>query len=174
MVKSSFVRFIVLAVCVTAAQLAAAQDELRQTFLKDADAALAAADALEAELLSPRNYERAAKAYQDADAGLTRGRNIEYVRNKAAEAEQYFGAAAKAAELARTVLSQVMKSRQDAANARAPELSPDLWEKAQRQFGSAIRYLERGDLKRAKRLDIEATSLYRDAELVAIKAQYLN
>jgi outer membrane protein OmpA-like peptidoglycan-associated protein len=68
----------------------------------------------------------------------------------------------------------VIKSRQDAANARAPELSADLWEKAQREFGYAIRYLERGDLKSAKRKDIEATSLYRDAELVAIKAQYLN
>ena len=67
-----------------------------------------------------------------------------------------------------------MKSRQDAANAKAPDLSSDIWDKAQREFGSAIRYLERGDLKNAKRKDIEATSLYRDAELVAIKAQYLN
>lgn len=172
--KSSFVRVIVVAICVFGANFAAAQDELRQTFFKDADAALAAADAVDAKLLSPRNYERAAKAYQTADTGLSRGRNIEYVRNNASEAQQYFNAAAKAAELAKTVLSQVMKSRQDAANARAPELSADLWDKAQRQFGSAIRYLERGDLKRAKRLDIEATSLYRDAELVAIKAEYLN
>lgn len=170
----SFVRFVVVALCVFGTNLAVAQDELRQTFFKDADAALAAADAADAELLSPRNYERAAKAYRDADAGLTRGRNIEYVRGKASEAQEHFTAATKAATLARTVLSQVMKSRQDAANARAPDLSADLWEKAQRQFGSAIRYLERGDLKRAKRLDIEATSLYRDAELVAIKAEYLN
>ncbi len=173
-IKSSFVRFVVVASCVLGANLAVAQDELRQTFFKDADAALASADAVDAKLLAPRNYERAAKAYGDADNGLTRGRNIEYVRDKASEAQQYFTAAAKAASLAKTVLAQVMKSRQDAANARAPELSADLWEKAQREFGSAIRYLERGDLKRAKRLDIEATSLYRDAELVAIKAQYLS
>ena len=172
--KSSFVSFIVVVSCVLGANLAIAQDELRQTFFKDADAALASADAVDGKLLAPRSYERAAKAYADADNGLTRGRNIEYVRDKAAEAEQYFTAAAKAAALAKTVLAQVMKSRQDAANARAPELSADLWEKAQREFGSAIRYLERGDLKRAKRLDIEATSLYRDAELVAIKAQYLS
>lgn len=171
---SSFVRLIVIAICVLGANASVAQNELRETFFKDADAALAAADKLDAELLSPRNYERAAKAYADAENGLTRGRNIEFVRNKAAEAQQYFSAAAKAAQLAKSVLSQVMKSRQDAANARAPELSADLWEKAQREFGSAIRYLERGDLKRAKRLDIEATSLYRDAELVAIKAEYLN
>ena len=34
--------------------------------------------------------------------------------------------------------------------------------------------LERGDLKGSKRRDIEATSLYRDAELMAIKAEYLS
>ena len=172
--KSSFVIFIVVVSFVLGANLAVAQDALRQTFFKDADAALASADAVNGRLLAPRNYERAAKAYEDADVSLTRGRNIEYVRNKASEAQQYFIAAAKAATLAETVLAQVMKSRQDAANARAPELSADLWEKAQREFSLAIRYLESGDLKRAKRLDIEAISLYRDAELVAIKAQYLN
>ena len=173
--RNTFARFSALLVfCALSADFAAAQNELRQTFLKDADAALARADALDANLLSPRNYERAMKDYRDADEGLQRGRNIEYVRDKAADAERQFLDAVKASELARTVLSQVMKSRQDAANAKAPELSAELWEKAQREFGSAIRYLERGDLKRAKRLDIEATSLYRDAELVAIKAQYLS
>ena len=172
--KSDFVRGIAVALFALAAAAASAQDALRQTFLGDADAAMATADAVDAKLLSPRNYERATTAYEYAEQGLNRGRNIEYVRDKAAEAEQYFSEAAEAAELARTVLAQVMKSRQDAANARAPELSRELWDKAQRQFGSAIRYLERGDLKRSKRLDIEATSLYRDAELVAIKAQYLN
>jgi outer membrane protein OmpA-like peptidoglycan-associated protein len=75
--------------------------------------------------------------------------------------------------LAKTVLAQVLKSRQDAFNARANELSKEIWDKANREFAAAIRYLERGDLKSAKRKDILATSLYRDAELVAIKAQYL-
>lgn len=169
-----FFRVLVAAACLLGSTASFAQNELRETFFRDADAAMAAADRLDAELLSPRNYERAKDAYEDADSGLSRGRNIEYVRDKAGEAEEYFQAAVKAAELARSELAQVMKSRQDAANARAPELSPDLWEKAQREFGSAIRYLERGDMKRANRLDVEATGLYRDAELVAIKAQYLN
>ena len=170
---NSFASLAAAALLIAAAP-ASAQNELRETFLKDADAALAAADQVNAELLSPRNFERAMDAYRDAEQGLARGRNIEYVRNKASEATEYFEAATKAGTLAQSVLAQVMKSRQDAANARAPELSADLWEKAQREFASAIRYLERGDLKRAKRQDIEATSLYRDAELVAIKAQYLN
>ncbi|MEQ8208109.1 MAG: hypothetical protein RIA65_18190, partial [Woeseia sp.] len=153
---------------------ASAQSPLRETFFKDADAAMATAEAANASLLSPRNYERAKKAFDDAEEGLRRGRNIEYVRDKTGEATEYFNKASESAKLARTALAQVMKSRQDAANARAPELAPDLWEKAQREFADAIRYLERGDLQRSKRQDIEATTLYRDAELIAIKTQYLS
>ncbi len=153
---------------------ALAQNALRETFFKDADAALVRADAVNAKLLAPRSYERAREAFEDAEDGLRRGRNIEYVRDKAAEATTNFNKATEAAKLARTVLAQVMKSRQDAANARAPQLAPEQWNDAQDAFGDAIRYLERGDLKRAKREDIEATALYRDAELIAIKAQYLN
>lgn len=171
--KSSFVRLVALTILALGINTAVAQDELRKTFFKEVDAALAAADEANATLLSPKNYGDGVKDYNAAEAGLARGRNIEYVRNKAAAAEVHFNASTKSAQLAKTVLSQVLKSRQDAANAKAPEMSPDLWDKAQRKFGSAIRALERGDLKRAKHEDIEATSLYRDAELVAIKAQYL-
>ncbi len=171
---SRIARLVLWMTLLVAASNVSAQDELRKTFFKEADAAKAAADAVDAELLAPRNYERGMREYRAAEDALARGRNIETVRSNAADATQYFNAASAAAELARTALSQVMKSRQDAANARAPELAPELWAQAQREFASAIRLLERGDLRGAKRQDIEATSLYRDAELVAIKAQYLS
>ena len=171
---TNLVRLFLLALVITGAGSAVAQDELRSTFFKDADAALAAADEAQARLYGPAAYADGAEDYAAAEAGLERGRNIEYVRRKTAEATENFRKATQSAELAKTALSQVIKSRQDAANAKAPELSQDVWDKAQREFGSAIRYLERGDLKSAKRRDIEATSLYRDAELIAIKAQYLS
>jgi hypothetical protein len=166
-------RALILGVLALGAASALAQNELRSTFFKDADAAKAAADAVDAEWLAPRSYERGMREYEDAEKALERGRNIEYVRTNAAEAANYFTDAAKAAQLARTALAQALKSRQDAANAQAPKLSPDLWEDAQDKFGDAIRYLETGNLKSAKRREVEATTLYRDAELVAIKAQYL-
>lgn len=166
---------VLLVVAMVAATVTAnAQNELRETFFKEADAAKAKADARNAELLAPRSYGRGLDEYKDAEEGLQRGRNIEYVRSNAGEAATQFNAAAEAAQLASTALAQVMKSRQDAANARAPELSAEIWAEAQRKFGDAIRLLERGDLKNAKRRDIEATSLYRDAELDAIKKQYLS
>ena len=171
--RSSFVRLLMLAIFAFGMSTAIAQDELRKTFFKDVDMAKADAEETDAALLSPTNYGNGARDYEAAEVGLEKGRNIEYVRGKAAKAENHFKEASKAARLAKTVLSQVLKSRQDAANAKAPELSPEIWAKAQREFGAAIRYLERGDLKRAKQRDIEATILYRDAELVAIKARYL-
>ena len=169
-----FIRWLLLAALLLAAAAFAQDDELRKTFFKEANAAKAAADAANAQLLAPRSYSRGMDEYRDAEFALERGRNIETVRSNAADAAQYFETATTAAELASTALAQVMKSRQDAANARAPELAPEIWEEAQRKFGDAIRLLERGDLKGSKRRDIEATSLYRDAELVAIKAQYLS
>ena len=175
--KAGFLRgfqYLVLALTLTIGAGAIAQDELRATFFKDADAAKDAADAANAALLAPRSYGRGMKEYGDAENALARGRNIELVRSNAADAANHFKTATQAAQLASTALAQVMKSRQDAANARAPELSPEIWQEAQRKFGDAVRLLERGDLKGSRRRDVEATSLYRDAELVAIKAQYLS
>lgn len=171
--NSSFVRLLVVAAFLLTTGSSLSQDELRSTFFKNADAALAEADAVNAKLLAPKSYERGAKAYALAEAGLARGRSVQYLRDKTAQAASQFGAAKRASDLAKTVLSQVLKSRQDAANAKAPKLSSEVWQKAQREFGSAIRYLESGNLKLAKKKDISATSLYRDAELIAIKAEYL-
>jgi outer membrane protein OmpA-like peptidoglycan-associated protein len=168
-------RWVLIAALLLASAGAFAQDdELRKTFFREADAAKAAADAADANLLAPRSYSQGMDEYRDAEFALERGRNIESVRSNAADAARHFNTATTAAQLASTALAQVIKSRQDAANARAPELAPEIWAEAQRKFGDAIRLLERGDLKGSKRRDIEATSLYRDAELVAIKAQYLS
>ena len=173
-VTSRLAKLTLLGLMVLSAASASAQNELRATFFKEADAARAAADAANAELLAPKNYERGMKEYTDAESALQRGRNIETVRSNAAAATSYLTAAADKAALAKTALAQVMKSRQDAANAKAPQLSAEIWQEAQRKFGDAVRLLERGDLKGSKRLDIEATSLYRDAELAAIKTEYLS
>jgi OOP family OmpA-OmpF porin len=171
--KTAYVVCLLIATLLFGATGANAQSELRKTFFKDADAAKIAAENANAKLLAPRSFERGMKEYTDAEVALERGRNIETVRSNAALATNHFKTATQAAQLAATALSQVMKSRQDAANARAPQLSAEIWQRAQSEFADAIRLLERGDLRGSKRRDIEATSLYRDAELVAIKAQYL-
>jgi len=172
--KNSIAKLVILSVMLLAAGSGSAQDELRRTFFKDADAAKASADAVEAKDYAPKAYASGMKEYRTAEDALRRGRNIEYVRSNAADATRYFKTATKTAQLARTALAQVMKSRQAGANARAPELAPDIWLEANKKFMRAIQLIERGDLKNARKREFEATNLYREAELVAIKAQYLN
>lgn len=172
--KNGLMKLVILSVALLAAGSGYAQDELRKTFFKDADAAKAEAEAVNAELFAPKSWESGIKEYRDAEDLLKRGRNIDYVRSNAADAVRYFSTATQAARLAQTALAQAIKSRQDGANAQAPTLAPELWSDAQQEFMRAIRLMERGDLKNAKRREIEATSLYREAELVAIKEQYLS
>ena len=172
--RTHFIRAVFFVVTLLAAGQSFAQHELRDTFFKEADAARNAAIDADAALLAPRAWERGEKEYKDAEMALERGRNIEIVRSNASDATQYFKEAAQKAAIARTKFAQVLKSRQDAANAKSPQLSDELWQQAQRKFGEAIRLLERGDLKGASRRDVEATRLYRDAELFAIKAEYLS
>ena len=57
--NTSFVRLLVVVAFLFSAGSSVAQDELRTTFFKDADAALAEADAVEARLLAPRARSRA-------------------------------------------------------------------------------------------------------------------
>jgi outer membrane protein OmpA-like peptidoglycan-associated protein len=172
--KTRLVRLIILGTALFAASSGFAQDELRNTFFRDADAALAAADQVNAQMYAPKSYNSGMKEYRTAEDYLVRGRNIEYVRSNAADAVDFFRTATTAATLAQTALSQAIRSRQDAANAQAPKLAPELWDDAQQKFVRAIQLIERGDLKNAKRREVEATSFYREAELVAIKAEYLN
>lgn len=172
--KLNFIRLFVITACMFSSGISAAQDELHKNFFEDANAALAEANKVDAKLFAPRSYDRGTKAYEAAKANLNGDRNAQLLRDKTAEAVNHFSTAKKSSELAKTILSQVLKSRQDAFNASANELSKLAWDKANQDFASAIRYLERGDLKNAKRKDIAATNLYREAELNAIKAQYLN
>ncbi|MCI0516532.1 MAG: hypothetical protein L0Y45_01730, partial [Woeseiaceae bacterium] len=101
--KSSFVSCLVLAIFVLTSGSIHAQSELRKTFFKDVDAAREAAEAASASLFAPGSWANGMRDYKAAEDGLERGRNIEYVRDKAADSEQSFKAAKTAAELAKTV-----------------------------------------------------------------------
>src|SRR5690606_39722324 len=109
-------RWGVLATLILLTGPAFSQSELRATFFRDADAALAEANKANAQLLAPTSYAAGMKDYQAAEAALERGRNVAYVRHKAADAAKEFQEAARVAGLGNTVLAQVMKSRQAAPN----------------------------------------------------------
>jgi OOP family OmpA-OmpF porin len=168
-------RFAVLA-CLLAVFAAGAwaQQDLRASLFPEADRALEAARAANAELLAPATFARGMEAYTAAENDLTRGRNMERIRTSLAAAARAFNEAGDAAEIANVTLAAVIKTRADATNANAATFAAELWAEASQSFDSAARRLETGDIRGARSRADEAEALFRDAELTAIKAQYLS
>ena len=165
--------WLALATALALVQTAGAQD-LRGTLFEAADDALEAAQAANAPLLAPRAYADGLQAYAAAENDLARGRNLDRIRNRLADAAATFGEAAEAAEIASITLAPLIKTREDALNASADNFAVELWSDAEEAFNTASRRLESGDIRAARNRADEAEALYRDAELTAIKAQYLS
>ena len=151
-----------------------AQPDLRATLFADSDRAQTAARAMNAELLAPATFNRAVEAYMAADNDLARSRNLERIKSTLATATKTFNDAAQAAEIANVTLAAVIKTRDDATRANATTFAADPWRNAEQAFDSATRRLETGDIRGARTRADQAEGLYRDAELTAIKAQYLS
>ena len=161
------------AICVGFLNCAGAQD-VRDALFEDADLAMEAARAANAELLAPQSFGRGRDAYGDAENYLARGRTLDRIRNSLDSAVAGFTAAAEAAELASIALAALIETRDDATNANAETFAADLWNEAEDAFDGAARRLESGDITNTRARAEEAEILYRDAELTAIKAQYLS
>jgi OmpA-OmpF porin, OOP family len=170
----SFLATAIAAFALAAASFVHAQGALRATLFVEADQALAAARAANAAMLAPATFARGAEAYAAAEADLARGRDVERIRGAIAAATVVFKEAKDAAEIANVTLASLVKTRADANNANASTFAAQLWTDASERFDSAARRLETGDIRGARSRADEAEALYRDAELTAIKAQYLS
>jgi len=160
-------------VIISIAQTAFAQG-LRDSLFQAADQKLAEAEAANIQLLAPGDYERGMERYLEAEEDFTRGRNIERIRFRLSEAVRFFDQAINAAEIAEITLASLIKTREDAQNADAPTFATEFWTDAEELFDEAARRLESGNIRAARETSTEAETLYRDAELTAIKAQYLS
>ena len=153
--------------------ISSAQD-LRQTLFRDADAALDAAIAARAEILAPTSYGKAVEFYTRAEKKLERGSRIQSIEADLAKATGYLQEATKATELANVTFTTALQARDDAMSANAAEFAASEWLAAESKFKSAASRLETGKLESARSRSDEAEQLYRNAELVAIKANYLD
>ena len=152
----------------------AAQQDIKASLFKQADKALKAANEVNADVLAPKSYREAKKYYQDADNDFQRGKNLEDIRKKLAASVQFFNKAIEATKLAEVTLANSIKARSDAKQAGAAEFASTDWSKAEKKFLEASRKLEDGNVKGAQKRSGEAEPLYRQAELEAIKVNYLN
>ena len=154
-------------------QSAMAQD-LRDTLFAETDLALEAARNANASLLSPRLFADGLEAYAAAESDLERGRNLDRIRNRLNTAITAFTNSAEASEIAEITLASLIKTRDDAIQALADNFAAELWADAEEMFDSTARRLESGNIRGARTRADEAEALFRDAELTAIKAQYLS
>ena len=151
-----------------------AQQDLRASLFAAADATVAAAREADAELLAPTDFEQALAVYAEAAEDFERGRNVDRIRSGLAEAVRLLEQAIESAEIAEITLAPLIKTRDDARNADAPTFAPALWAEGEESFDEAARRLEYGNIRQMREHSDEAEILFRDAELTAIKAQYLS
>jgi outer membrane protein OmpA-like peptidoglycan-associated protein len=166
-------RLLLLTICITMAALATAQNTRGQLF-NATDAARERATTADAELLAPATFSRALEMYGQAEEDFARGRGIDRIRIALDQATGLFTTATEAAESAKVTLASLIKTRDDATAANATSFATELWTSAEETFDGAARRLESGDIRGARSRADEAETLYRDAELTAIKAQYLS
>lgn len=156
------------------ASTAFAQSDLRDTLFAQTDAALAAANEAQANVLAPKNYGEAASLYRSAEEKLRRGRSIDSIKKDLEEAAAALRKAVDATRLANVTLSGAIQARNDAVAANAAQFAMTQWRDAEERFAAAATRLEDGNVKSARSRADDATRLYRAAELTAIKANYLD
>lgn len=153
---------------------ALAQVDLRESLFAQADEALKAANEARANILAPKNYADAARHYRDAEDKLQRGRSIESIKKDLESAAVSLRLAVDATRIAGVTLTSAIQARNDANEADAAKFASELWREAEEKFASAAMRLEDGNVNSARSRASDAEKLYRDAELAAIKGNYLD
>jgi hypothetical protein len=149
-------------------------EELRNSLFDEVNKALGRANDARASMLSPTHYARGAESYRDAESTLEAGGSIESIRRDLQVATEAFLEAAAQSELAETTFQPVLSARADAINAEAESYAAEQWQQAREIFADAAVRLEKGRLERARSEGEKAERQFREAELIAIKANYLN
>lgn len=135
---------------------------------------LEVARAAQAEVLAPDRFARAMRHYRDADSGFTQNRNLEGVRRDIALAQQWLARAMEATEISSITFSQAMQFRRNALSADAPRYASSEWQSAEKMLKEEASRVEKGDIRRAQEASRALAGLYQQAELSAIKTNYLS
>ncbi len=144
------------------------EDEIR-----DARARLEAARADGLHLVAPGHFERASERLAEARERYERGDPIRRARETLDAARNALAEAERLRETGRGLFSEALVARSAALEADAPGRAPEPWEEAESTIREGGRRLERGDRDGAATRAALAASLYRRAELQAIRVDVL-
>ncbi|MCA9731151.1 MAG: OmpA family protein [Deferribacteres bacterium] len=149
------------------------QQSIRDKTFGNTDKEIAEIREKNGEVLAPDSYGKAMEFYQKADEEFRKGRNLDEVRKRLKQVENYLLRCRETIKVAEVALAKTITARNDAISAGAAKFADESWQNAETKFLEATGKLEKGDGKSAKSKGGEAESLFRRAELAAIKTNFL-
>jgi OmpA-OmpF porin, OOP family len=157
-----------------AGQDQAGKKDIKAVLFKDVTVVMKKAQKANAAVLAPTNFSQAIELYHKAETNLQKGEALDDIRKNLRESIVFFKKAIEATKLAEVTFPNSMKARKDAYYTGSAKFSSEIWTEAEEKFNEAATTLEDGDVNEAREEAVEAEKLYRQAELKAIKASYLN
>ena len=154
--------------------VSAGDEKVKALMFHEADSILAVSHEVQADLLAPNSTKRAMELYSEASSDYDKGKDINSIKKKLKETVQYLGKSIDAVDMANVTFVNVLVTRKNALRANAHDNATDSWQKAEKRFSEAAIQLEEGDVNNAKKKADEAGDIYREAELTAIKTNYLD
>jgi outer membrane protein OmpA-like peptidoglycan-associated protein len=148
--------------------------DTRQSLFADLEAAIDAARTDKVDLLAPKGFASALADLEKASQDFERGRSLDRIRDRIADANEELARARKAADIGRVTLESALRTREDALAVDAARNAAEAWQKAEQRFYEAATDVESGDVRAAQRHGAEAEVLYRAAELAAVKGSILD
>lgn len=124
-------------------------------------------------LISPRNFERAAEQLARAQQDHRQGGRIEEILNKLRESNQALDRGEGLREIGEVLMRGALAARERALAANAPDFAAERWGAAEKKAQEAGRKVEDGNQNDARSRASEAETLYGNAELQAVRNSVL-
>jgi len=166
-----FIRgFAILCLTLTVATVfSQTNDETRNSLFSVVDKMMTQVQAEQGNLIAPTAYRSAVNKYNQAVAQFQNGKRVEAILVKVNEIKTLLNKCLKIAMESQIIFATVLKAREDALTANAPQHTPELFEEAEADFNSAAKKFEKNNNQNAKRRIPGIEKKYRQAELNSIK-----
>jgi len=171
--QAGVVTLIVLVVAPLRGYAQGSMPEVRSMIFGALEDSLEKAKAEQADLLSPTFFGKADENYAQALQDFRRGKELKDIHKKVKEAQAALREAMRVSQLGRVTFPNLLRAREDALKANAPQYALPTYEEAERRFTDAAKALEGGDVKSATQKGTEAERKFREAELQAIKSSVM-
>lgn len=147
---------------------------MRESLFGDADKLIEEANVLRLDLLSPTNFDKAFENYTQAEENLKSGANLSSIQEKLNNVTKFITLAKEKAEISKITLKNAIEARNDAIKVEAEKYASKEWMNGEEKFRDAGEEVEDGDIPDAEKDASRAEELFRAAELISIKALYLD